>query len=180
MDKSVRGGVPTDVILDTGAEVSVLTERTWTSLPVAIRINAKCHEYGEDRKLNGLGGSSRALTIAKLQIEVGGITLSQQFWIVSDFPYNLLGAPWMKDTKAIIDCQQQTATLKVGSDEAMVEALQGVHSPPAVWMNSVEGQAMTVKVCGICPEAPEEHKDGIQRILECRAAAENTGTGEVQ
>ena len=36
-------GIPVGVILDTGAEVSVLTSQMWAALPAAVRANAKCH-----------------------------------------------------------------------------------------------------------------------------------------
>ena len=109
--RAAVAGLPVDVILDTGAEVSVLTDTVWTNLPPAIRANAKCHEMENDKKLSGLGGSLKALAIVDLPLEVGGITLLQQFWIVPNFPYSLLGAPWMKDTGAIIDCSQRVAKI---------------------------------------------------------------------
>ena len=38
--KALVAGIPTDAILDTGAEVSVLTEAMWNLLPTAVRANA--------------------------------------------------------------------------------------------------------------------------------------------
>ena len=117
-----------------------------------------------------MGGPSRALTIAQLPIDVGGIVLLQQFWIVSNFPYNLLGAPWMKDTKAVIDCQKQTAVLRVGQDETHIELYEGIRSPPMVLTSSIEAPTPQ-DMGGICPDAATEHRDNIQQILERNSAA---------
>ena len=74
------------------------------------------------------------MAIVELPVEVGGITLLQQFWVVRDFPYNLIGAPWLKDTGAIIDCQKQLATLRVGNEEVCIGIYEGTYPPPSVFM----------------------------------------------
>ena len=138
--QAVVAGMPVDVIVDTGADVSVMTDALWNELPTAVRANANCHEMEGDKELNGLGGSLQALTIVELPLEIGGITLLQQFWVVPNFPYNLLGAPWMKDTRAIIDCSQRIAKLQVGDEEVCVDLHEGINPPPKIFTSCVKNE----------------------------------------
>ena len=164
-------GIPVGVILDTGAEVSVLTSKMWFSLPTAVRANASCHNRDDDKNLSGLGGSLKAMAIVDLPIEVGGITLLQQFWIVPDFPYNLLGAPWMKDAGAVIDCQEQMTWLKVGDEETWVALHEGIYPPPNIVATVSHETPAQLDPCDISAELPMEHRKNIQRILEVNSAA---------
>ena len=164
-------GVSVGVILDTGAEVSVLTSQMWAALPVAVRANAKCHNRNDDKQLSGLGGSLKATAIVDLPIEVGGITLLQQFWVVPDFPYNLLGAPWMKDASAVIDCRGRVTYLKVGDEETWVALHEGIYPPPALVATVGHEPPAQLDSCDISAELPMDHQNNIRRILEANSAA---------
>ena len=169
--QAVVAGMPVDVIVDTGADVSVLTDALWNALPTAVRANANCHEMEGDKELNGLGGSLQALTIVELPLEIGGITLLQQFWVVPNFPYNLLGAPWMKDTRAIIDCSQRVAKLQVGDEEVCVDLHEGINPPPKIFTSCVKNEDSPVSTFDISTELTLEHQKNIHQILERNAAA---------
>ena len=164
-------GMPVDVLVDTGAEVSVLTDALWTALPIAVRANANCHEMEHDKNLSGLGGSLKALAIVDLPLEIGGITLLQQFWVVPNFPYCLLGAPWMKDAGAIIDCPQRIARLQVADEEVCVELHEGTNPPATVFTTCVQNGEVSLDTLDICSELPLEHRNHIQQILERNSGA---------
>ena len=169
--RAVVAGLPVDAILDTGAEVSVLTDSVWTNLPLAVRANARCQEMGQDKKLSGLGGTLSALAIVDLPLEVGGITLFQQFWVVSNFPHCLLGAPWIKDARAIIDCSQRGARLKVGQEEVNVPLHEGVNPPPMIFTTWCPNDGVSLDACDISPDLTREHENNIREILERNSAA---------
>ena len=149
--RAVVAGLPVDVLVDTGAEVSVLTDTLWTALPTAVRANANCHEMEHDKQLSGLGGSLKALAIVDLPLEIGGITLLQQFWVVPNFPYCLLGAPWMKDAGAILDCSQRIVRLQVGDEEVCVDLHEGINPPPRIFMTCVQNVDMSLDAYDISP-----------------------------
>ena len=86
-------GLPVDVLLDTGAEVSVLTDTVWTTLPPAIRANANCHEMENDKKLSGLGGSLKALAIVDLPLESGWNHAITTILGCAKFPVQPFGCP---------------------------------------------------------------------------------------
>ena len=79
-------GIPVGIILDTGAEVSVLTSKMWATLPTAVRANAKCHNREDDKHLSGPGGSLKATVIVDLPIEWAESHCYSNFGLYPIFP----------------------------------------------------------------------------------------------
>ena len=72
----------------------------------------------------------------------------------------------MKDTRAIIDCQNQMATIRVGNEEARIGLYEGTHPPPDVLLTAPPVTCDSPGPLTISPDLPEQNRNDLRALLD--------------
>lgn len=105
-------GLPLEVLIDSGAQVSILRESTLKMLPKDVQSNFRRSSIAVD----GIGGHIKCLGQLEANVRIGKTITNEIFWIIPEGKgsVDLLGDTFLKPLEGIINCG--TDELQLGNE----------------------------------------------------------------
>lgn len=118
----VISGVHCLALIDTGANVNILTRREWNRLPEDVRRLSRQPSVAKERRVVGCGGAQCADHVVSLVVEISDTALKTTFWVL-DFDHNIIGMPLLSSLGAVFDCTLGRLKCRVTNDVRPLDLL---------------------------------------------------------